>query len=72
MPLPSEAVRRPEEWTEYRAPGPPAEMPNPLFETLSLTPGTSLIDFRIRNPIPIYLFSQAIPSLSRSRALFCR
>jgi hypothetical protein len=40
---------------------------------LSFTPGASLIDFRIRNPPMLsYLFSQAIPSLSRSRLLFCR
>lgn len=44
-------VLRPEECTDLRTPFPPTDAPTPLFETLSRTPGATLIDFRIRNPI---------------------
>src|SRR5262245_33405636 len=49
--MPTEAVRRPEEWTEYRAPRVPALTPTPVFPMFRRTPPPRLTLLRKRRAI---------------------
>ena len=63
----AEIVRRPDEWTVYRAPPAPIDIPTPVLENVSRTPGASFIDLRIRKPIAREA-SWVVPRLAAARS----